>query len=166
MVGAFDPKTKPNFCVCCDHIINKAPLPLCFKDEDLLNLGVGYPLYYKITKYFFMILLGIFFISGSAMYFLMTLQCQASTTCLTIFGVPIINISIMEQNNLNKTEMVNTITAVVIFGIVLYLKTIINEEIRTLVAKKNCPSLYTVMLQNVPKITNEDLSLWLKERFK
>ena len=50
--------------------------------------------------------------------------------------------------------MVNTITAVVIFGIVLYLKTVINEDIRGLVARKSCPSLYTVMLQNVPAVTN------------
>ncbi len=165
MVGCIDPKSKPQFCLCCEHIINKSPLPLCFKEEDLLALGVGYPLYYKITKYFLMILLGIFFISGSAIYFLMTMQCSSPTSCLTIFGFPIINISIMEQNNLSKTEMVNTITAVVIFGIVLYLKTVINEDIRGLVAKKSCPSLYTIMLQNVPSISNEELSAWLKERF-
>lgn len=76
MVGAVDTKIKPQFCPCCDHIVNKTPLPVCFKDEDLLGLGVGYPLYYKITKYFLMILMGIFFISGSAIYFLMSLQCQ------------------------------------------------------------------------------------------
>ena len=73
MVGAVDAKAKPQFCLCCEHIINKTSLPVCFRDEDLLNLGVGYPLYYKITKYFVMILLGIFFVSGSAMYFLMNI---------------------------------------------------------------------------------------------
>jgi hypothetical protein len=103
MVGALDTKEKPQFCPCCDHIVNKTSLPLCFKEDDLLGLGVGYPLYYKIAKYFLMILLGIFFISGSAIYFLMSLKCQNEATCLTFFGVPIINISIMEQNNLNKT---------------------------------------------------------------
>ena len=50
--------------------------------------------------------------------------------------------------------MVNTVTSVVIFVLVLYLKTIINDDIRALIAKKNCPSLYTVMLQNVPNLKN------------
>jgi hypothetical protein len=67
--------------------------------------------------------------------------------------------------NLDKAQMVNTITSVVIFGFVLYLKTLINEDIRRLVTKKNCPSLYTIMLQNVPNVTNEELSEWIKERW-
>lgn len=75
MVGTFEFIDKPQFCPCCDHIVNKAPLPIAFSDEDLLNLGVGYPLYYKLSRYFIFIVLGIFFISGSAMYFLMTLRC-------------------------------------------------------------------------------------------
>jgi hypothetical protein len=50
--------------------------------------------------------------------------------------------------------MVNTVTAVFIFGIVLFLKTVINEDIMGLVTKKNCPSHYTIMLQNVPSVSN------------
>ena len=60
-----------------DNIVNKEPLRVAFRDEELLAFGVGYPLYYKLAKYFMLILLGIFFVSGSAMYFLMTLQCDA-----------------------------------------------------------------------------------------
>ena len=44
---------------------------LCFKDDQILFLGVGYPLYYKLAKYFLAIMVGIFFVSGSAIYFLM-----------------------------------------------------------------------------------------------
>jgi hypothetical protein len=158
MVGTYDSKTKPQFCPCCDHIVNKSPLPVAFSDEDVLNLGVGYPLYYKLSRYFFLILLGIFFISGSAMYFLMTLRCEGNQTCLTIFGIPVINTSMMEQHNLNSTEIVNTVTAIIIFMIVLYLKTVTNDDILHLTAKKNCPSLYTVMLQNLPKVGDEELA--------
>jgi len=156
-VGVVKRKERPQFCPCCDNIVNKQPLPVNFKDEDLLIFGVGYPLYYKIAKYFMLILLGIFFISGSAMYFLMTLQCDAQSQCLSLFGIPVINISIMEENNLDKTQLVNTLTALGIFISVLYLKTIINDDVRVLTAKKNCPSMYTVMLQNVPAVSDKEL---------
>jgi hypothetical protein len=152
MVGITDPNFKPRLCPCCDNIVNKKSLHVCFKDEQLLPMGVGYPLYYKITKYFFLILLGIFFISGGAMYFLMTFHCSSSEKCLTLFGIPIVDISIAEQHNLDRTEVLNTITAIGIFICVLYLKTVINEDIRVLTVKKNCPSIYTIMLQNVPDV--------------
>lgn len=92
----------------------------------LLELGIGYPLYYKIAKYFIVIMIGIFFISGSAIYFLMTLKCELHNTCLTLFGIPIINISIAEQDNMDKTQIVNMLTSFCIFIIVVYLKTVIN----------------------------------------
>lgn len=34
-----------------------------------------------------------------------------------------------------------------------------------LVSKKVCPSLYTIMLQNVPSVGDEELSGWIEERF-
>lgn len=83
--------------------MNKIPLPVCFRDEQLLSLGVGYPLYFKVMKYFMLFLVGIFFISGSAMYFLMSLKCEVESACITFLGFPIVNISVTEQNNLNKT---------------------------------------------------------------
>lgn len=58
------------------------------------------------------------------------------------------------------------LTSIGIFVIVVYLKTIINEDIRQLTAKNICPSLYTVMLQNVPtEITDEELRKWIADRF-
>lgn len=89
-------------------------------------MGVGYPLYYKVAKYFMAIMVVIFFISGSAMYFLMTLKCQVDSPCYTLFGIPIINISVAERTNLNKTEIANMATSLLIFLLVLYLKTLIN----------------------------------------
>ena len=77
-------------CQCCDNLINKEPIPLCCKDEDLLFLGVGYALFYKLTKYFAWIILLIFFISGSGFYFLVTLKCESE--CIFFFGIPIINL--------------------------------------------------------------------------
>lgn len=59
----------------------------------------------------------------------------------------------------------NTATAIIIFIIVLYLKTVTNEDIKTLTAKKICPSLYTIMLQNVPNVSDEELSKWIQEKF-
>ncbi len=103
MVGAISLVNDPQFCPCCDNIVNKTPLTICFTDDELLFLGVGYPLYYKLTRYFLAIMVGIFFVSGSAIYFLMALECSNRGTCYTLFGIPIINISVAEQTNLNKT---------------------------------------------------------------
>ena len=100
------------------------------------------------------------------MYFMMTLKCDAGSRCLSFLGIPIINISIMLETNMNKTQLVNTVTALGIFISVLYLKTIINDDIRVLTAKKNCPSMYSVMLQNVPIVSDAELGEWILERFK
>jgi hypothetical protein len=152
MVGRYSGAGDPQFCPCCDNIVNKTALGLCFRDDELLFLGVGYPLYYKLAKYFLAIMVGIFFVSGSAIYFMMALECSTQGTCYTLFGFPIVNISVAEQTNLNKTEIVHMATAIAIFLIVVFLKTVINEDVRVLTNKKLCPSLYTVMLQNLPPL--------------
>ncbi len=110
-------------------------------------------------------MIGIFFISGSAIYFLMTLTCSVESTCYTLFGIPIINISLAQKTNLNKTQIVNMTTCVAIFLIVVYLKSLVNQDIKMLASKKVCPSLYTIMLQNVPDIQDEQLGQWIEERF-
>lgn len=110
-------------------------------------------------------MIGIFFASGSAIYFLMTLKCEVNSTCYTLFGIPIINVSIAEKTNLSKTEIVNMGTSIAIFLIVVYLKTMINEDIHQLTNKKLCPSLFTVMLQNVPAIDDQALKEWIEKCF-
>ena len=161
MVGLIDRTKFPKFCPCCDNVVNKQPLPVCFPDDMLISFGIGYPLYYKISKYFILVLLGIFVVSGSAMVFLMSLRCDSSNSCISLLGIPIINISIMDQPNLSSTSVVNTLTAVGIFAVVLYLKAVVNDEISALTNKKNCPSIYTVMLQNVPDIDDQELATWV-----
>lgn len=86
-------------------------------------------------------------------------------TCYTLFGIPIINVSIAEKTNLSKTEIVNMGTSIAIFLIVVYLKTMINEDIHQLTNKKLCPSLFTVMLQNVPAIDDQALKEWILNCF-
>lgn len=146
-------------------MVNKQPLPVCFADEELLGLGVGYALYFKVAKYFMAIMVVIFFVSGSAIYFLMVLRCDVDSACYTLFGIPIINISVAERTNLNRTELANMATCLLIFLLVLYCKTLINEDIRVLTNKKMCPSLYTVMLQNVPTTDDQSLSNWVHQCF-
>lgn len=57
------------------------------------------------------------------------------------------------------------LTSIGIFVILVYLKAVINDDIRTLTNKKICPSLYTIMLQNVPQVDNETLIKWITQRF-
>ncbi len=56
-------------------------------------------------------------------------------------------------------------TAVVIFLIVVFLKTVITDDIRVLSNKKLCPSLFTIMLQNVPAVEESELVGWVQDRF-
>lgn len=56
-------------------------------------------------------------------------------------------------------------TAVVIFLIVVFLKTVISDDVRTLTNKKLCPSLFTIMLQNLPPIEEPELIAWVQDRF-
>jgi hypothetical protein len=43
------------------------------------------------------------------------------------------------------------ITAIGIFGFVVYLKRYLNKDIQELEKKVICPSQYTIMIQNLPK---------------
>lgn len=56
-------------------------------------------------------------------------------------------------------------TAVVIFLIVVFLKTVIADDVSTLSNKKLCPSLFTIMLQNLPPIEEPELITWIQDRF-
>lgn len=46
---------------------------------------------------------------------------------------------------------------------VLYFKSRIHDDIENFKSKMWCPSNYTIMLQNLPKISQEELALWIKD---
>lgn len=88
---------------------------------------MGYPLYYKLTRYFGILIFMIFMISGSGFYFLVTLSC--TDNCIYFFGIPIINLEISGEDSAHLTDMVNVIAAFAIFGGVLYVKSKIRVDI-------------------------------------
>lgn len=141
-------------CPCCENIIEKEPISLNCKDEDLLFLGLGYPLFFKLTRYFSMIISMIFLISGSGFYFLVTLQCREK--CIRFLGIPIINLEMSGEQSSRLTDVVNVVTAFAIFIAVMYIKTRINRDIRDLEAKIVSPEQYTIILQNLPEDINEE----------
>jgi hypothetical protein len=96
-------------------------------DEDLLMLGIGYPLFYKLTRYFGMVIFIIFIISGSGFYFLVTLNCVEN--CVYFFGIPIINLEMSGEDTAKVTDAVNMVAAFAIFGCVLYVKSKIKVDI-------------------------------------
>jgi hypothetical protein len=55
-------------------------------------------------------------------------------------------------------------TAVLMFIVILYMKAMTSDDIKRLTAKKNCPSMYTVMLQNVPNVSDDSLKSWISLR--
>jgi hypothetical protein len=59
------------------------------------------------------------------------------------------------------------LTAVGIFIIVIYLKTLINDDIGKLTRQHICPSNYTIMLQNLPlNLEEEELNVWVEAKFE
>ena len=94
-----------------------------------------------------MILL-VFLISGSGLYYLLTVNCEQN--CLSFFGFTIIDFEI-EEKEAGTVEFMNMITALMIFGAAIYIKTLINNDIAVLESKVVCPSQYTLVLQNLPK---------------
>jgi hypothetical protein len=69
----------------------------------------------------------------------------------------------MNQNPELKTQAFNLITCVLVMLGVLYVKPRIEEDIEDFKSRMWCPSNYTIMLQNLPKISEEELSVWVKE---
>lgn len=90
----------------------------------------------------------VFLISGSGLSYLLRVDCHEN--CLSFFGFTIIDFEI-EQSEAGTVEMMNMFTAIAIFGVAVYVKSLISKDIMALEAKVVCQSQYTVMLQNLPK---------------
>lgn len=106
----------------------------------------------------------IFMISGSGFYFLVTLNC--TNQCIRFLGIPIINLDISGQQSAKIADVVNMVTAFVIFLGVMYIKYHINSDIAKLEEKIVSPEQYTIILQNLPEDTNEEeLTDWVKDTF-
>ena len=156
-----DEEEDGKICPCCENIIEKDPIPLTCNDEELLFLGLGYPLFYKLTRYFAMIIGMIFLISGSGFYFLVTLNCTSE--CIYFIGIPIINLEISGEDSSKIADVINVITAFAIFVGVMYIKYHINSDINKLEDKIVSPEQYTIIMQNLPEDVNEEeLTEWVK----
>ena len=149
-----DEEADLRVCPCCENIIEKEPIALNCADEELLYLGVGYPLFYKLTRYFAVIIGMIFLISGSGFYFLVTLDCKSE--CVRFLGIPIINLEMSGQQSAKVADVVNVVTAFTIFVVAMYIKWKIYKDINILEEKRVSPELYTIMIQNLPEDVNEE----------
>jgi hypothetical protein len=57
--------------------------------EEFANIGIGYTLFFILYKYFAIILLFVFFVSGGAFFFIVNIECESS--CVKFFGIPIMS---------------------------------------------------------------------------
>lgn len=57
---------------------------------ELIELGIGYPLFYEIYKYFILLVGIILLVSGGTFYYLITKDCQEH--CYEFLGFVIINL--------------------------------------------------------------------------
>lgn len=53
-------------------------------------LGMGYVMFFKLSKCAFLILLTVFLLSGSAYYLLVANSCGIENKCANFFGFPIV----------------------------------------------------------------------------
>jgi len=77
-------------CPCCHHAIFKTPISMCCSEVDLCFMGVGHPLYYRLTKYFAAIIMLMFVSSGGVVVLISNLQCKEA--CADFFGIPIMKL--------------------------------------------------------------------------
>lgn len=147
-------------CPCCENPINKQPISICCNEDELLFLGVGYPLYFKLAKYITAMVILVFVASGSGLSYLLTVDCKDK--CLSWFGFTIIDFEIEEALG-GRVELMNMATALIILVAGVYAKSLIKREVTSLESKVVCPSQYTIMLQNLPRNFEEfELRKWVK----
>lgn len=58
-------------------------------------MGVGYSLYFRLAKYYGLLLFSIFLLSGSAWYFISTTHCEKR--CLRLFGLLVLNLDALAE---------------------------------------------------------------------
>ena len=159
-----DEEDESRVCPCCDNIIDKEPIPLLCDEDDLLYLGVGYALFYKLARHSAIVLGMILLICGSGFYFLISSNCKSN--CIYFLGITIINLEISGKQSVKTAAFTNIITAFILFALVMYIRRKINDDICYLEEKKVCPEQYTIMIQNLPEdINEEELTDWSKETF-
>ena len=89
-------------CECCQGVSNKKPLDLLCSEEDLVFLGSGNSLFFKVSKYVGLILLIVFLVTGSGYYLIAGNVCEKEgNDCGSFFGFPIIIHEINPQDILS-----------------------------------------------------------------
>jgi hypothetical protein len=111
-------------------------------------MGVGHPLYYRLTKYFAAIIVLMFISSGGIVVLISNLQCKEA--CADFFGIPIMKLESLGENPELKTQWFNLLTCILLMLGVLYSKGMISKDIEVFNERLYCPSAWTVMLQNLP----------------
>lgn len=71
----------------------------------------------------------VFVVSGSGLYYLLTVDCKDK--CLSVFGFTIIDFEI-EQESGGRVELMNMATALIIFVAAVYTKSLIKRELTIL----------------------------------
>lgn len=53
---------------------------------------MGYSLYYKLARYIAYMVMFVFFVSGSGLYFLLTAKCRQEDGCVKFLGMNVVNV--------------------------------------------------------------------------
>lgn len=117
-------------------------------------MGVGHPLYYRLTKYFAAIILLMFISSGGIVILTSNLQCKEA--CADFFGIPIMKLEALSENPELKTQWFNLLTCILLMLGIFYAKSLITRDVVSFGERLFCPSGWTIMLQNIPQTARED----------
>ena len=104
-------------------------------------------MYFRLSKYYALIIVVIFVISGGVWNMYTGLACVES--CEYFLGVGIYNPSAV-----SISQWTHVVTCIAITLFTLYLRHKILEDIEKYKDLLNCPSQYTFMLQNLPQTIN------------
>lgn len=128
---------------------------MCVNVGDLSIYGSGYPLYFKLTKYYALIILIVFLLSGSLTYLLNDMMCESK--CVYFFGIKVFDLGKVD-NFIQKQTVLIVLIATIIITSILYIKPKIFKDIKKYNEKHKSPASYTVMVQNLPtNMTSEEI---------
>lgn len=93
------------------------------------------------------------------MFLVQNLQCKVD--CVYFFGIPVMKMDQLDENPELKSQWFNLSTCILVMVGVLCIKPKIQNNIEDFKSRMWCPSNYTVMLQNLPPISEEELNKWI-----
>jgi len=146
-VGIVD-HNSTHYCPCCNQATDKRLVAICAPEKKLSFLGVGFPLYFRLIKYFCVLILVIFIFGGSFLHLILDFQC--GKRCIDFLGFRVLDLD--RINSVMKSQTyTNAFVVIAIIIAIAYIKPLIFHDIEQLQEGFLSAADYTIMVQNLPQ---------------